>query len=266
MIPKIIHFCWMSGDPYPELIEKCIQSWRNKLPDYKIVKWDSSNFRYQDFLYAKEAMDKKRYAFVSDILRLYALYNYGGIYLDSDIEVLKSFNSLLHNKAFTGFESDDRIGVWLLASEKGNPIFKEMLDCYQGKHFIKENGEMDLTPNPVILGPVFDKYGLQYNNERQELENITIYPKDYFCPLDGSTGELNITDNSYAMHLFNGAWKEKIDTLFDETYKKTYQALPDFLGNLVKDKLSKTNAALRTGGMHLFLGKLHGYLEKKLKG
>lgn len=266
MIPKIIHFCWMSGDPYPDLIAECIQSWKEQLPDYKIIKWDSYNFKYQDFPYALEAMNKKKYAFVSDILRLYALYNYGGIYLDSDIKVLKSFNPLLNNKAFTGFESKDRVGVWFMASEKGNPIFKEMLDCYTVRHFIKDNGDMDLTPNPVILGSIFDKHGIRYNNQKQDLDDITIYPKDYFCPLDGSTGELNITENSYAIHLFNGAWKEKTDLLLSKAYKETYQMLPNIFGNTIKDKISKANAAFQIGGMQLFFDKLYGYLCKKLKG
>lgn len=265
MIPKIIHFCWMSGDPYPELVEECIKSWREKLPDYKIIKWDTSNFRYQDFPYALEAMRKKKYAFVSDILRLYALYEYGGIYLDSDIKVLKKFDPLLDNKAFTGFESKDAVGVWLLASEKGNPIFKEMLECYKDRHFIKENGEVDLTPNPIILGKIFDKYGIQYNNKFQCLNNITIYPKDYFCPLDGSTGELNITDNSYSIHLFNGAWKEKEDLLFREYYQKTYQKLPNFLSYSIKDVLSKSNAVFKVGGIRLFFKKLYGFLLKRIK-
>lgn len=123
MIPKIIHYCWMSGEPFPELIRDCIDSWKAKLPDYKIIEWNSQNFDYNIIPYTKEAMEKKKYAFVSDYVRLYALYKYGGIYLDSDIKVLKSFDSLLNDKAFTGFESKERIGVWLLASEKQNPFF-----------------------------------------------------------------------------------------------------------------------------------------------
>ena len=256
----------MSGDPYPDLIDECIKSWKEKLPDYKIIKWDTSNFKYQKFPYALEAMNHKKYAFVSDILRLYALYNYGGIYLDSDIKVLKSFDPLLNNKAFTGFESEDRVGVWLLASEKGNPIFKEMLECYKNRHFIKENGDLDLTPNPVILGPVFDKHGIQYNNKKQSLGNITIYPKDFFCPLDGSTGELTITNNSYAIHLFNGAWREKTDILLSNVYKKTFQALPGFLGRTARDKIAKASAAFQIGGASLFFNKLKGFLNKKIKG
>lgn len=265
MIPKIIHFCWMSEETYPKLVNECIQSWKEKLPDYKIIKWDTSNFPYQKFPYALEAMNNKKYAFVSDILRLYALYNYGGIYLDSDIKILKNFDGLLHNKAFTGFESNDRVGVWLLASEKENPIFYEMLKYYEGRHFVKPDGSLDLTPNPVILGKVFDKYRIKYNNDIQHLDNITIYPKDYFCPLDGSTGELNITDNSYAIHLFNGAWREKKDLLLSDFYKKFYQSCPNFFNDSIKDKLAKSMATFKVGGISLFFEKLYVFLVKKIK-
>ena len=137
MIPKIIHYCWMSGEPFPELIRDCIDSWKAKLPDYNIIEWNSQNFEYNIIPYTKEAMEKKKYAFVSDYVRLYALYKYGGIYLDSDIKVLKSFDSLLNDKAFTGFVCKERICVCLLASEKQYPFFNELLYCYHNRHFIR---------------------------------------------------------------------------------------------------------------------------------
>lgn len=222
MIPKIIHYCWMSGEPFPELIQECIDTWKKFLPDYKIIEWNKNNFDVNVSTFTKEAFEAKKYAFVSDYVRLYALYNYGGIYLDSDIKVLKSFNDLLNNKAFSGFESKDRVGVWILASEKGNPLFKEMLDCYEDKHFIKNDGSLDLEPNTSLLKPVFEKYGIIFNNKYQKNKYITIYPKDYFCPLDESTGELNITKNSYAMHLFNGAWVPKEQKEYTNLYKLYY--------------------------------------------
>ena len=196
MIPKIIHYCWMSGEPFPELIQECIDTWKKFLPDYKIIEWNKNNFDVNVSTFTKEAFEAKKYAFVSDYVRLYALYNYGGIYLDSDIKVLKSFNDLLNNKAFSGFESKERVGVWLLASEKENPIFKEMLNCYKNKHFIKSDGNLDLEPNTSLLKPIFEKYGIKFNNQYQKNEYITIYPKDYFCPLDGRTGKINRTTNS----------------------------------------------------------------------
>ncbi len=206
-IPKKIHFCWLSGEEYPELIQKCISSWKNKLPDYEIKCWDTKSFDVNICQYTKEAFQAGKYAFVSDYVRLYALYYEGGIYLDSDIEVLKKFDDLLDNSAFTGFEkSDGIVAAWIFGSEKGNPLFKEFLDYYADRHFILPNGEYDLTPNPFPITDICVKHGLLLNGCKQKLDWITIYPRDYFCPYNRATEELNITPNTYTIHYFNGAW------------------------------------------------------------
>lgn len=227
MIPKIIHYCWMSGEPFPELVEECIETWKKILPDYKIIEWNKENFDVNISPYTKEAFDEKKYAFVSDYVRLYVLYNYGGIYLDSDIKILKSFDNLLENKAFSGFESEDKIGVWLIASEKKNPIIKEMLDCYNNKHFRKKDGSLDLEPNTIFLKKIFKKYGILFNNTMQKNEYITIYPKEYFCPLDYESKELNITKNSYAIHLFNGAWMSQEQRIYEKYYREYTKKYPN---------------------------------------
>ena len=256
MIPKIIHYCWMSGEPFPELIQECIDTWKKFLPDYKIIEWNKNNFDVNVSTFTKEAFEAKKYAFVSDYVRLYALYNYGGIYLDSDIKVLKSFNDLLNNKAFSGFESKERVGVWLLASEKENPIFKEMLNCYKNKHFIKSDGNLDLEPNTSLLKPIFEKYGIKFNNQYQKNEYITIYPKDYFCPLDGSTGKINITTNSYAMHLFNGAWVPKEQKEYTNLYKLYYnkyrKRYPVFFAKII----AKIIVNYKINPLNIFLKKI----------
>lgn len=209
-IPKKIHFCWLGGEgeeEYPELIQKCMNSWKEKLPDYEIKCWNTENFDVNICQYTKEAFQAKKYAFVSDYVRLYALYNEGGIYLDSDIEVLKRFDDLLENSAFTGFEKNDRIvAAWIFGSEKENPIFKEFLDYYKNKVFILPNGEYDLTPNPIPVTNICVKNGLTLNGNMQKLDYITVYPRDYFCPYNQATEELNITENTYCIHYFNGMW------------------------------------------------------------
>jgi hypothetical protein len=255
----------MSNDKYPEVIEKCMETWKIKLEDYQFVKWDSTNFDYSKYPYTKEAMSCKKYAFVSDYIRLFALYNYGGIYLDSDIEVLKSFDTLLGSRAFTGFEGNDSIGVWLLASEKGNPFFKELLDCYDGRHFLNSNGEMDLTPNPTILAPVFEKHGIVLNNQFQQTKYITVYPSDYFCPLDKLTRDINITENSYAMHLFNGAWVPFEVQNYRRTFQRYYQELPHWIPSSTRLNMAKVRAALETGGLKS-LFKRTSHFIKNLKG
>lgn len=205
-IPKIIHFCWLSEDEYPELIEKCIDSWKKKLPDYEIKCWNTKNFDVNICRYTKEAFQAKKYAFVSDYVRLYALYHEGGIYLDSDIEVLKSFDDLLNDVAFTCFENDHAVAAWIFGSEKGNPLFKEFMDYYEDKVFIMPNGEYNLTPNPVPITNKCVEEGLTLNGQKQKLCNITIYPQEYFCPYNRATEELDITENTYAIHYFNGSW------------------------------------------------------------
>lgn len=205
-IPKIIHFCWVSDEPYPEDIKRCMDSWAKKLPDYQIKHWNSNNFDINNWKYAAQALSKKKYAFVSDIVRLYALYTDGGVYLDSDIEVLKSFDNLLDAKAFTGFESYGRIAAWIMASEKGNPLIKEILDFYRDKDFIDANGNTDLTPNTVLLTKILKKHGMKTMDKIQYLDYITIYPERFFCPLNPWTNEINITNDTYCIHYFKGAW------------------------------------------------------------
>lgn len=215
-IPKIIHYCWLSGEAYPELIQKCMDSWKEVLSDYEFVCWDTKKFDVNSCVYTKEAFEAKKYAFVSDYIRLYALYNYGGIYLDTDIEVLKKFDPLLNNRAFTCFENSYSVAAWIFGSEKGNPIFKEFLDHYEGRKFLLPNGECDLTPNPYPITKTCIGHGLQLKNVNQELDNITVFTEDYFCPYDHISRQMNITDNTYCIHYFNAAW-------FSEKKKKRFE-------------------------------------------
>lgn len=206
MIPKVIHYCWMSEEKFPELVEKCIDSWKRVLPDYKIKEWNSQNFDFKQNKYCCEAYKNKKWAFVSDYVRLKVLYDEGGIYLDSDIEVFKSFNDLLQEKAFTGFENCNAIGPWIIGSEPNNPLILELLKEYNDRSFILEDKSLDLTPNPVIITPILVKNGLKLNGKTQNLKNITIYSKKYFCPKDFSTGTIELSKENYCIHYFNGGW------------------------------------------------------------
>jgi len=211
MIPKIIHYVWFSDPPnYPDDVIKCMESWKRELPDYEIKLWTAKNFDFSLCPYAKEAYDERKFAFASDYVRLWALYTYGGVYLDSDIEVMRSFDDLLHNKAFTGFEDTGSIAAWIFASEKNNPIFKKFLDDYEGRHFVLAEGLYDLTPNPVPITYALLEQGLKLDNSYQELDDITIYPMDYFCPINPyREKEVGFTENTYAYHHFSGEWKKK---------------------------------------------------------
>lgn len=251
MIPKIIHYCWFNIDDkeYPELVKKCIESWKKYLPDYKIIEWNQNNFDINISLFAKEAYEKKKYAFVADYIRLYVLYNYGGIYLDTDVKVLKSFNDLLNNKAFVCFEGDDAVASSTIGAEKNNYLIKCLLKYYDSRHFINSNGKLNMIPNTTIFANVFKNKGFVINNEFQQNEYITIYPREYFSPKNSITGEINITSNTYAIHLFNSSWIPERIRKRDDLYKKLYKSYKEKYPLKIAHWLAKFVATLKVEGI-----------------
>lgn len=209
MIPKKIHYIWFGGKPLPELTIRCIESWKSYCPDYEIIQWNESNFNFHENAYAEEAYKEKKWAFVSDYARLHILVNEGGIYIDTDVELLKSLDSLLVLEAFSGFEVKNRIQTALMGCQAGHPFFKELLESYKQRHFIKNDGSMDLTTNVSEITSHCLKKGLQLNNKLQEIDGITIFPNDFFCPKNVDTLQIKITQNSYAIHHFDGSWLTK---------------------------------------------------------
>ena len=213
-IPKIIHYCWMGGNKKPDDVKEYMKSWKKYLPEYEIVEWNESNFDIHYNQYVKEAYESKKWAFVSDVVRLYALFEYGGIYLDADVEICKSLNRFLIHKAFSSFQlplentSDlPFIPTGLMASEKGGQWVEELLSEYTTRVFILPNGRLDLLTNPrPITQHTVEKYGLIRNDEFQDLGVVTLYPSDYFCAKNWKTKELAITENTHAIHHFAGSW------------------------------------------------------------
>lgn len=207
MIPKKLHYCWFGRGEMPSLEKKCLESWKSVMPDYEIKVWNEENFDVNCLPYVKEAYENKKYAFVSDYARLYALYTEGGIYMDTDVEVLKNFDSLLSNIAIFGFESNGPVQSCMIASEKGGTCVKELLDEYSERRFVKEDKTFDLTPNTTFISDYMTRKGALLNNSYQEIEGIaTIYPSEYFCPINQNTGEIRTTENSYCIHHFAGSW------------------------------------------------------------
>lgn len=207
MIPKIIHYCWFGRGQMPALAIKCIESWKKYLPNYEIKEWNEDNFDLDMYPYVREAYDNRKFAFVTDVVRLYALYTEGGIYMDTDVEVLKSLDPFLQHTAFSGFEDDTHIPTGIMASEKGGKWAKENLAYYENKHFIKEDGTMDLTTNVTTLTNYMLPLGLKPNNTYQDFPNlITFYPKDYFCPKSYDDGKIYLTNRSVTIHHFAGSW------------------------------------------------------------
>ena len=225
MIPKIIHFCWVGGDEYPPLVLKCINSWKTKLPDYEIMLWDRTRFDVNSTHWTKEAFEQKKYAFVADYIRLYALNKYGGIYLDSDVEVLKSFDDLLSNKSFIGYDSTEAIEAAIIGAEPSINWVKTALNYYNDRHFILANGKLDTRPIPRMIGNVLDntyKISSLSKNEIMNFNDISIFPSIYFSPKNYQTHNLKKSSKTYCIHHFDGKW---IDNSINNRIKSVFHNL-----------------------------------------
>ena len=207
MIPKIIHYCWFGRNPLPKLAQDCLASWKKYLPEYEIVEWNEDNFPLEKFQFAKEALENRKFAFVSDVCRLYALKEFGGVYMDTDVEVLKSLDSFLQHPAFSGFENDDFVPTGIMASEKNGTWVTELLRYYDNRSFIKENGEFDTVSNTFIITQIMKDKGFKMNNSFQEIPGyVAFYPNEYFCPKSYKTGRIELTKNSFCIHHFAKSW------------------------------------------------------------
>lgn len=207
MIPKIIHYCWFGSGNMPSLTHKCIESWKMYLPDYELRLWNEDNFDVNHVRYVREAYQARKFAFVTDYVRLYALYHCGGIYMDTDVEVLKALNSLLDLPFFMGYESDNEIGTSIIGSQSYFPLLKELLQYYEKRLFKMPNNTLDITTNVEIFSGIMALKGFELKNSNQVFQNsIHIFHKDYFCPKTRA-GAIHITENTYCIHHFDGSWQ-----------------------------------------------------------
>jgi hypothetical protein len=206
VIPKIIHYCWFGGSEPPELVEKCIKSWEKYLPEYEIIKWSEDNFDISLNQYAKEAYSAGKFAFVADYARLYLLYHYGGIYMDADVEVLKSLDRFLYEQAFSGFEGEKTVPTGIIGSIRGLHLMSELLGYYENRSFKTAENEYDTTTNTKVMTDFFLQKGLNPNNTLQTVESMTFYPKEFICPNNYATRKIVFTNNTYTIHHFAGSW------------------------------------------------------------
>lgn len=212
MIPKIIHYCWFGGNPLPKSAQKCIRSWKKHFPDYEIKEWNEQNFDVNSILYTQQAYERKKYAFVSDYARFHILYQYGGLYFDTDVEVIKPMEDLLTKGAFMGIEKDaDKVGVAAglgLAAEPNMPIYQEIVDHYHQVPFVDENGNQ--IPGTVVkhVTDVLIQKGFVLKDKIQHVADIWIYPNEFFNPLEDATGKLTITTNTRSIHWYSKTWVE----------------------------------------------------------
>lgn len=211
MIPKKIHYCWFSRNPLPEDAQKCIASWRKFFPDYEIIEWNEDNFDVNSIPYTAQAYAAKKYAFVSDYARFKILCEEGGLYFDTDVEVIKPFDDILKNGGFMGREMDAQKGGMVnpgigLGIEKGHPVYREILEEYKKFSFLNPDGSLNLKTVVSYTTEILERFGFVASDEIQNIEGINIYPYDYFNPLDDLTGKLRITENTHSIHWFSKTW------------------------------------------------------------
>ena len=222
MIPKVIHYCWFGGNPLPKSAQTCIASWRKYLPDYEIKEWNESNFDVNIIPYTSEAYKAKKYAFVSDYARFWILYKYGGLYFDTDVEVIRNMDDIISKGPFMGCENEAKAGATLaqLGVNPGLGLYGEILNWYNTHHFITWTGVIE--KNVVdITTEILNKNGIEILDDGiLRSSGILIYPKEYFCPKDYITGVMNITDKTKSIHHYSATWLEKKYGLKAKLYKR----------------------------------------------
>jgi hypothetical protein len=229
MIPKTIHYCWLSGDPFPETIAKCMATWKTQLPDYEFILWDTKRFDLESSLWVKQAFETKKYAFAADYIRLYAVYHFGGIYMDTDVEVVKPFDDLLSLPYFVGSEGGGIIEAGVFGAQKGMPWLKDCLSYYDNKAFIKPDGTPDTWTLPRIMMASIEKNRTVIELPKaQIMQKLTqdipgqllMFPPDFFCAKNHGTGVVYKNENTYSIHHFAMSWISKKHTFFPNLKRK----------------------------------------------
>jgi len=207
MIPKKIHYCWFGKNPLPELAKTCIASWKKFCPDYEIIEWNEDNFDVSCCDYVKEAYAAKKWAFVSDYARFQILYEHGGLYFDTDVEIIKPLDKLIEKGPFMGTENIMAVNPGLgLAASAGLPIYRVLLDAYHKRHFVKDDGTYNLLTVVDYTTEILKQHGLTKDNAIQLVGGVYVYPKQYFCPMDYISGKVTITDKTYTIHHYSASW------------------------------------------------------------
>ncbi|MCR4887661.1 MAG: glycosyl transferase [Ruminococcus sp.] len=228
-IPKVIHYIWFGGNPLPELAQKCIESWKKYCPDYEIIEWNEKNFDIHCCPYAEEAYEAKKWAFVSDIARFIILKKYGGLYFDTDVEIIRSIDPIVGNGAFMAQEADGYCAPGLaIGVTPDNPVINEIVDYYYDQHFLKKDGSFDLTTVVIKVSEILKKHGFDNNvyDKIQIADGLLIYPPEYFCPKNYITKEMNITDNTISIHHYDGSWLPPSVKYYEKLKAKYLKYLP----------------------------------------
>jgi mannosyltransferase OCH1-like enzyme len=241
-INKTIHYCWFGGNPLPPLAKKCIASWKKFLPEYEIKEWNESNFDVNIIPYTAQAYARKKYAFVSDYARFWILYKYGGVYFDTDVEVIKPMEDIIKNGPFMGCERDGtgepRQNVSVapglgIAVNPGLGIYSEVLESYKNDDFIKNDGKLNTTTIVDRTTDILKQHGLKNIAGIQNVAELMIYPTEFFCPKSFETGKLNITKNTRTIHWYDASWQPP--------YKKLYIAFMRIIPKRLRSRIQQMN-------------------------
>ena len=248
MIPKVIHYCWFGGKPLPRLGRRCIASWKRFFPDHEIKEWNESNFDVNSIPYVAEAYQAKKYAFVSDYARMWILYNFGGIYLDTDVEMIKPMDDIIAAGPFMGCETEPKSDMPLYVNlglgfgcEPHHPLIQEFVNYYHNKHFINPDGSYNYVTVVQRITELLEQKGLKPVTSIQIVEGVYIYPKDYFCPIDTHSQVLSITENTRSIHHCAGTWtspfkrfKKRLARFFGPTITLTIMRVKRIMKNRLK--------------------------------
>ncbi len=256
-IPRMIHYCWLSDDPVPEKMERYIAGWKRILPDYEFIKWDLNSFDKDTSVWVSEAVEKKKYAFASDYIRLWAVYQYGGIYLDMDVEVIKPFDQLLDKANMFAYESPDkkRIEAGCFGAEKNDPFLKACLACYKDRHFIRGDGTFDMLPLSKRMYDIMSRKGFR----------MDLYPPEYFTAKSYETGIETPGENTYAIHHFAGSWKSREERRIEKRARGIRRAHPIAGGfaAFVYEKTFKAILILKKDGIKELCCRIGQYLKSR---
>lgn len=243
LIPKIIHYCWFGNNEKPKEVKAIISNWKHILPDYEIIEWNEQNFDINQYEYTKAAYMEKKYAFVTDVVRLFALKEYGGIYMDTDVEVIKPLNPLLINQAFTGCETEKMCVTGTIGAKKNNPWITLLLNDYKERQFYNDHGKVDLTTNTTRITDLTKlHYGWKEKDTNQDLKDVFIYSSDYLCAKSYHTGKINKTINTFTIHHFSGSWKSNKDKLQSKVLNLIKKTITGLVG---EDRFDRINKKIR---------------------
>lgn len=265
-ISRIIHYCWVGGAPKPQSVLSCIESWKRCCPDYQIREWNETNYDFTKNEYMKQAYEAKKWGFVPDYARLDIIYQHGGIYLDTDVEAIRSFDSLLDDEAFLGFENTGN-GQYLIAcglgfgAVAGNEVIRMLRDSYEGRSFLNADGSINQTAAPVYSTQDLIGLGLVLENRDQQLPGVKIYASDVLCPKEFTSGQLCCTERTVSIHHYDSSWWSDEKKYARRIALKLNAFLP---GNLSR-RIGKGIALVRYHGISGFAKAVMNYRRKKKK-